>query len=224
MKLFLFDVDGTIVDSQNVIVASTERAFAKVGLVPPSREQTLSIVGLSLPNAMAVLVGADGPIDELVESYKASFTEFRTSAPIAAPLFDGAQELIEAMARRDDVMLGIATGKARRGVNHMLDHYGWHSLFATIQTADDAASKPDPEMIQRALSETGVTPENLVMTGDTTYDMEMAVRAGVRSVGVAWGYHPNSALQESGAERIVDSYAELGTVLDGFIGHGNLNA
>lgn len=220
MKLILFDVDGTIIDSQNIIVASLESAFASVGLAAPSRTEALSIVGLSLPHAFVPLVGSDGPVAELTAAFKSAFAGFRANAAIASPFFEGAQELIGLLGSRDDVMLGIATGKSRRGVNHILEKYDWWDLFATVQTADDAASKPHPEMIFRAMAETGIGQHDLVMIGDTTYDMEMAANAGVNSIGVAWGYHEVDALAALGAGAIVSSYEELGAVLDSFIAHG----
>lgn len=150
MKLVLFDVDGTIIDSQDIIVASMESAFASVGLAAPSRADALSIVGLSLPYASIPLVGADGPIQELTAAFKSAFAGFRVNAAIASPFFDGAQELIGALGERDDVMLGIATEKSRRGVDYIFKKYNWRHLFTTVQTADDATSKPNPEMIYRA--------------------------------------------------------------------------
>lgn len=222
MKLVLFDVDGTIIDSQNIIVASMESAFASVGLAAPSRADALSIVGLSLPYAFIPLVGADGPIQELTAAFKSAFAGFRANAVIASPFFDGARELIGALGERDDVMLGIATGKSRRGVDYIFEKYNWRHLFTTVQTADDAASKPNPEMIYRAMAETGVRAQDLVMIGDTTYDMAMATNAGVRSIGVAWGYHGVDTLMSQGADAIVSSYAELGETLDGFIACGDI--
>ncbi len=220
MKLILFDVDGTLIDSQNIIVASINKAFESIGLPNPPRQEALSIVGLSLPFAMEALVGRDGPIDELVSGYKNAFASFRMSGKIESPFFEGAQELVETLAASEEVMLGLATGKSRRGVNHILEKYNWAHHFVTIQTADDAASKPHPEMIFRAITETGVSGQDLVMIGDTTYDMAMARAADVRSLGVSWGYHTSDALRETGAELIADSYQELSLFLRRFIQDG----
>lgn len=220
MKLILFDIDGTLIDSQNIIVASINKAFDSVGLSNPSHRDALSIVGLSLPLAMEALVGREGPIDDLVSGYKNAFASFRTSGEIASPFFEGAQELVERLAASGEVMLGLATGKSRRGVNHILEKYNWGRHFVTIQTADDAASKPHPEMILRAIDETGVRAHDLVMIGDTSYDMAMARAANVRSLGVSWGYHAPDTLRETGAELIADSYQDLSVFLRRFIQDG----
>lgn len=218
MKLVLFDVDGTLVDSQNIIVAAQHAAFAAYGLEPPSREMSLSIVGLSLSEAFTVLVGSKGPIEGLVEAYKSAFGTLRQDPAHAEPLFPGAAQCLGQLQRREDALLGIATGKSRRGVAHLLERHDWGRVFATIQTADDAPSKPHPAMILQAMAEVGAEPHETVMIGDSSYDMEMARAAGVLPVGVSWGFQPVAALNEAGADRIVDTYAELEGVLRDFLG------
>jgi phosphoglycolate phosphatase len=213
VKLVIFDVDGTLVDSQQLIVAAQHEAFARHGLEAPSRTRSLSVVGLSLPEAFTALVGARGPVEGLATAYKEAFARLRTDPAYHEPLFPGAAHLLDALARDDNVSLGIATGKSRRGVAHLVERHSWHRLFATIQTADDAPSKPDPTMLQQALAEVGAAPEDAVMIGDSTYDMAMAAAAGITPIGVSWGYHAVTALQEAGAAAVVDTYGELEALL-----------
>jgi phosphoglycolate phosphatase len=213
LQLVIFDVDGTLVDSQNMIVAAQREAFAACGLEPPSRARSLSIVGLSLPEAFTALVGADGPINELAEAYKAAFGRLRADPACEEPLFPGAADLVSRLAARSDIVLGIATGKSRRGVAHIVDVHGWTGVFATIQTADDAPSKPSPTMLRQALAETGIEAEAAVMLGDTTFDMGMAKAAGLHAVGVSWGYHPVAALREAGADTIIDTFEAFDPLL-----------
>jgi phosphoglycolate phosphatase len=204
VTLILFDVDGTLVDSQNLIVAAQREAFRSLGLEPPSRERSLSIVGLSLVEAFATLAGARGPVAELAQAYREAVQRMREAPEDCEPLYDGAGELVADLAGRDGVTLGIATGKPRRGVDHLLRRKRWHGVFATIQTADDAPSKPDPTMLRQAMAEVDASPSATVMIGDTSFDMAMARAAGVKAVGVSWGYHPVAALREAGAEVILD--------------------
>lgn len=212
--LIVFDVDGTLVDSQHLIVAAQREAFAAHGLEPPSRVRSLSVVGLSLPEAFTALVGAHGPIEGLADAYKSAFQRLRADPSCHEPVFPGAAELVDDLARQDGVALGIATGKSRRGVAHLVARHDWQRFFATIQTADDAPSKPDPAMLRQAMAEAGAAPGDTVMIGDATFDMLMARAAGVRPIGVSWGYHPVAALEEAGAAAIVSSYEQLRALLN----------
>ena len=213
VKLVVFDVDGTLVDSQHLIVEAQREAFAAHGLRPPSRARSLSVVGLSLPEAFTALVGAHGPVEGLAAAYRDAFGRLRADPAWHEPLFPGAAELVADLAGQDGVALGIATGKSRRGVAHLVARHRWDRIFATIQTADDAPSKPDPAMLRQAMAEAGAAPGDTVMIGDSTFDMLMARAAGVRPVGVSWGYHPVAALTEAGAESVVGSYGQLRALL-----------
>ena len=190
-RLVVFDVDGTLVDSQGVIVASMLDAFDAVGYAPPARNQILSIVGLSLPVAMARLA-PDADIDRMVQTYKDSFVSRRAAAGSAesSPLYPGTRAMLDRLHTAPDISLGIATGKSRRGLDLLLDAYDIGSIFVTQQVADVHPSKPHPAMLHAAMHEAGVEADHAVMIGDTTFDMDMARAAGMPFIGVSWGYHP----------------------------------
>jgi phosphoglycolate phosphatase len=216
MNLVIFDCDGTIVDSQHMIVAAMDRAFAAHGLEILPRTRTLSIVGLSLDEAIGrLLPKADAAvIEQVAQSYKGAFFELRQDPAHHEPLYPGAVEAITALSARPDTVLGLATGKSRRGVNAIFERVGLHPHFITIQTADGHPSKPHPSMIRTAIQETGATAASTVMIGDTTFDIEMAKNAEVAGIGVAWGYHPVDQLKLAGAHAIVTSFGELIPTID----------
>ena len=220
MKLVVFDCDGTIVDSQAGIVLSMEHAFKSLRMVPPTREQTLAVVGLSLLEACSALApeAEHGTCVELAEGYKAAFRELDRNPSDADILFPMAKETIAHLAARENHLLAIATGKSRRGVERMCEREGWQSYFVTIQTSDDHPSKPNPSMLLKAMLEAGVDPTDTVMVGDTTYDVDMARAAGVPAIGVAWGYHSVAELTNAGAHTIVESFADLPATLDSVLG------
>ena len=210
MQLIIFDCDGTLVDSQHKICAAMVHAFTAMALPVPARAEILGIVGLSLPQVFAVLA-PDQPAsvqEQLAELYRLDFPgKHREAAP--DPLFVGIGALVASLAQRGDMVLGMATGKSRRGVARILEREGWSGHFLTIQTADDHPSKPNPSMILQAMAEVGADAALTTMVGDTTYDIEMARNAGVRGVGVGWGYHAPARLLAAGAERVVNSSEEL---------------
>lgn len=212
LRLVIFDVDGTLIDSQALILGAMASAFAAEGLTPPAREAALGIVGLSLPVAMARLMPKAAPAVHaaLCDRYRRAYAALRAQGPEGppAPLYPGAGQALRALEEAG-YLLSIATGKSRRGLLHMLAEHGLDPVFLATQTADDAPSKPHPGMILNCLAGTGVDAGDAVMVGDTTYDMEMARAAGVRAIGVAWGYHPSDRLIEAGAERVIDRFPAL---------------
>lgn len=219
LSLVVFDIDGTLVDSEALILEGFAHSMAEVGYPAPERKAVLSLIGLSLPELMARLMPeADSATRErAITAHRAHFFALRANrGPASVPLFAGARECIEALSARPEVLIGAATGMARRGLDHVLSVHEFERHFVTRQTADAHPSKPHPSMLEAALAETGVAPGRAVMVGDTTYDIEMAVNAGVAAIGVTWGHHDRSALSRAGALRVVDSFAALTAALDDF--------
>jgi phosphoglycolate phosphatase len=215
MKLVIFDIDGTLVDSQHLICGAVHQVYDRHGLPKPARERVLALVGLSLPDTFTRLAdGAAHPVEAMVESYREAFSSLRAQPNSMEPLYPGAEEAIARLAKRDDVSLGIATGKSMRGIETVLGHYKLLSHFTAIQCADTAPSKPDPGMVLNALRDTGVAADDAVLIGDSIYDMQMAKAAGARAIGVAWGYHPPADLIAAGADAIVEDFAALDDALD----------
>ena len=214
LRLIVFDCDGTLVDSQHGIIACMEMAWRAHGLAAPCPAAVRQVVGLNLDEAIAALapeVGAELVL-RLVDSYKQAFFELRSRPDHHEPLFPGIAELLAALDR-PEILLGIATGKNMRGLKATLARHDIGRRFVTLQTPDTCRGKPHPEMVLRALAETGADPATTYVIGDTTFDMLMAYNATVAGVGVAWGYHAREALLAAGARQVIDHPLDLGDIL-----------
>ena len=216
VRLAVFDCDGTLSDGQAAVCAAMDAAFASCGLATPDRHQVRRIVGLSLPVAIRRLAPHSAPEQQaaVVDAYKQSFRQARVDGRLHEPLYHGIADLLASLHRKG-WKLGVATGKSDRGLQSCLVGHGIFDLFVTLQTADRHPSKPDPSMLKLAMTEAGAAPGSTVMIGDTAFDIEMARAAGVRAIGVAWGYHAPDELLAAGAQAVARTPAELEELLDG---------
>ena len=217
VRLAVFDVDGTLVDSREIIWRAAREASADVGLPEPGYDQVRRVVGLSLTDALQALAPAlaGAELDRFVDRYKASFLRMHATPGFAEPLYDGAEDLLRRL-RRDGWTVAMATGKSRRGVERWMARDGWAEIFASTHCADDGPGKPDPAMLLAAMRAAGARPEATVMIGDTDHDMRMAVNAAVRPQGVAWGFQNAEEMLAAGAVHVAGDFAELEAELDRF--------
>ena len=214
-RLIVFDYDGTLVDSQGSIVGAMAAAFEENALAPPDAAAVRRVVGLRLEEAIFRLLPDSAGWDDaapLAAAYRRAFHRMRVEPRYREPLFPGVADTL-ALLDCAEVCLGIATGKNRRGLLAGLERHGLGGHFVTLQTADDGPGKPAPEILRRAMAEVGAAAEDTVMVGDTTFDMEMAANAGVRAVGVAWGYHETEELETAGAARVIGRMDQLPSTL-----------
>ncbi|NDI14617.1 MAG: HAD family hydrolase [Rhodobacteraceae bacterium] len=175
LALILFDVDGTLVDSQSEILAAMHDAFAAIAQPVPNRDAILSTVGLSLEQAMLHLLPSEcdaHTISAAVSAYKHSYRKSREVGAMSV-LYPGIADLLRKCRSHENWLLGLATGKSRRGVNALVAYYDWGGVFQTVQTADTHPSKPNPAMLQAACAETGIPAWRCLFIGDTTHDMQI---------------------------------------------------
>lgn len=210
LRLIIFDVDGTLVDSQADILAAMAVAFDRAELPTPERKDILGIVGLSLEEAFAhLVVGAPSTlIAQMTQDYKDSFIDLRAKVGAAqsSPFFPNAQTVLDQLHAQDHTLLAVATGKSKRGLNKLIDAHDLSGLFVSQQVSDFHPSKPHPSMVLQCLSDAGVEAHQAVMIGDTTFDMDMGRAAGVKTIGVSWGYHP---IAELNADAVVTDFLDL---------------
>jgi phosphoglycolate phosphatase len=209
LKLIIFDFDGTLVDSRSLILESHRIVFAEFRLPAPSPADSLALVGKSLDVILTQLAGPTAPVLEMVRAYDLLLPQLRADPAFAEKPFDGVAELLRELSSTTNTVLGIATGHRSDTIAPALDALQWNGFFRTIQAADMAPSKPHPGMLLQALAATGATPENAIFIGDTTFDIEMARAAQLRSIGVGWGYHQPEQLMAAGAHRVAKAVDEL---------------
>ena len=215
LRLVVFDCDGTLVDSLQMITQTMHAAYLHHGYEMPDTSHIRQIIGLSLEVAIAELTPdfSVQQCEDVAASYRHHFHALRKKGDMIEPLFDQARETLVAL-EESGFLLGVATGKGIRGLNHVLELHDLTHFFTTLQTPDIAPGKPHPGMLENAMEVTGARPENTVMIGDTSFDIEMAVNAGVHPVGVAWGYHEVDELKQAGATAIVTQMTDLHSALD----------
>lgn len=211
MKLVLFDCDGTLVDSAAIIHACMVTTFREAGLAEPELAATKKIIGLTLDIAIATMLDQPPGSESvhLAQRYKEHFMMLRQSGGVHEPLYDGIAPLIASLSRRDDILIGMVTGKSRRGVKSVLETHGFAQHFITVRTADDCPSKPSPAMVLECCAETGIDPASTFVVGDAIYDMQMARSAGAQALGVSWGYHNRDSLMASGAHAVLGVPGDL---------------
>lgn len=212
--MLVFDCDGTLVDSAGLIVASMHTVFDELGRPGPEDHAIRAIVGLSLTGAIGRLLenmGHDADFDDVQligERYKQAFNRLKIDPAYDQPLYPNVLSCLQA-AKDQGMIVTVATGKSRRGLESILDLHDLRGLVDDAITADEAHSKPHPDMLQQLTLRHGVPATATAMIGDTSFDMEMAVAADCLAVGVDWGNHDRALLVEAGAKTVLEDAAEL---------------
>ena len=170
-------------------------------------EPACHIIGISLKPAIKQLFGIDDDAlaERLVLAYKEAFVSHDATP---CPLFNGVEDLLSALKAKG-ATLAVATGKARRGLDRAWSQTETGHFFSASRCADDAQSKPSPDMLLQILDELNISANDAVMIGDTTYDMQMAKSIGMRRIGVSYGVHAQVHLEALAPETIVHSIGEL---------------
>lgn len=206
-KLVVFDWDGTLMDSLSRIVHSMQQAAVDLGLPPRNHHQVHDIIGLALDLAIARLypgLSANG-IAQMHERYAHHYV---TGDQKPSPFYEGVHELLQRLYQ-GNVLLSVATGKSRKGLDRIMQAHRVESLFHSTRCADETRSKPEPDMLLEILDYHKLRPDQAVMVGDTEYDLEMASRAGVDAVGVTWGAHDVHRLRRHNPKVCVDTVPQL---------------
>lgn len=212
-RLVAFDWDGTLMDSTARISQCLVTAAAEVDLPPLELERACSIIGLGLPQAIRALY--PGIAEDQLQAMRARYAHHYIAAEEQpSPLFPGVLTVLEQL-KEAGVLLAVATGKNRPGLERVLSSSGLRPWFDASRTADETESKPHPAMLQELMQQFDVSPQQALMVGDTSFDLEMAQRAGVHSVGVSYGAHDVPTLRRYQPLRIIDRLQDLLPLVSG---------
>ena len=190
------------------IVKAIERSAAAMGLPALSYDENKSVIGLGLREALQALYPStsEHELDDLIGFYRENYLSLDLEEP--SELYEGAMDVLERL-KSDGHQLAVATGKSRQGLDRVLNHLGMLTYFDATRCADETRSKPHPLMVNQILAETGQSPQNAIMVGDTDFDLLMGIAAGTDAIGVSYGAHDVARLAASRPSRIVDHLSEL---------------
>lgn len=218
LRLVVWDLDGTIIDSRQIIQNAMSDAFLACGFEPPAYEQTRQIVGLSLHAGCEALAPKDAglaDVERLVAAYRDAFIKNRQILGFQEPLYEGAIQLLEDLANQN-CLQAVATGKSRKGIEAIFGMHDLERYFDTIWCSDDGPGKPHPFMVQQAMNALGCEPGQTVMVGDAIHDIHMGRSAEVVTHGVTWGFGQRQELEAAGAHHLHDDMDALSDALKTF--------
>jgi phosphoglycolate phosphatase len=206
-EILVFDWDGTLMDSEHRIVTCMQLAAADAGLPVPDDAAARNIIGLGMAEAVGALFPGlgHGDVERVIEAYREHWLGDRIPA---SRLFPGAERVIRDFHARG-WLLAVATGKSRRGLDKVLEESGLGDYFHVTRCADEAHSKPHPQMLLDILTDLNASPDQALVIGDTEYDMQMAHNARVDAIGMAHGVHESERLLQQGALTVLQHLEEL---------------
>lgn len=206
-RLLVFDWDGTLMDSAAHIVTAFRAACGDAGCRIPAADDVRHIIGLGLREAIDAVLPEmdDAGYSRFVDAFRRRFWQ---PSPHGQTLFDGVRDVLIGL-KASGYLLAVATGKGKSGLRRVLEEEGLLEIFDATRCADETASKPDPQMLNEILDELGVDAARSLMIGDTSYDMEMAMRAGMDRLGVTYGAHRKELLLPHEPLGFLDDIREL---------------
>ena len=213
-KLLLFDYDGTLVDSAQMIIDGTIEAFIRCGLATPEPEKIKAGIGQKLDIAIKSYLPLEhkGMFDAVIRHYRQWYLEKDLEGKHFEPLFENIKPVLE-MLHKDGWQLGIATNKSLRGLSRGLQHHEIEKLFSIIMTTDNFTPKPNKAMAIHALKKLKIQNSEAFIIGDTVHDIKMGKNAKINTIGVSWGYNTQEELYEANADHVINEINELVKIL-----------
>lgn len=223
VRLAAFDLDGTLLDSAQSIVEGVLACWTHCGFPDPDPAAVRRIIGLPWEEGIQTLMPGSGAAEiAMVQDYHLRVSRGELARPPRSErLFAGAVETLDRL-EAEGYLLAIVTSRGNRRLQELLDEVGIRHRFATVKTVDHGPGKPNPFLLLQAMLETGVSPGNAVMIGDTTFDVLMARNAGTSAIGVSWGVHEVAELHAAGAHHVVEAFDHLPPTIGTLLGRASL--
>ena len=213
-KLLLFDYDGTLADSAQMIIDGTIEAFNRSGLATPEPEEIKAGIGQKLDIAIKRYLPLEhkGILDEVIRHYRQWYVEKDLEGKQFEPLFENIKPVLE-LLHKDGWHLGIATNKSSRGLRRGLQHHEIEKFFSIVMTTDNFIPKPNKAMAMHALQTLKIQKSEAFMIGDTVHDIKMGKNAKINTIGVTWGYNTQEELYQENADYVINDLNELVKIL-----------
>jgi phosphoglycolate phosphatase len=220
LRLAVFDLDGTLIDSANTIVESVQACWDACGFPEVSPDQIRRIIGLPWEESIKALMPDAGEPEILkVRGYYDEVNRGVRPRPVRQEaLFEGIADVLNELEAKG-YLLAVVTSRNSRLLGKMLDRLGLDGRFVSLRTPDHGPGKPNPHLLLETMDLAGVRPEETAMIGDTTWDVMMAVNAKTSGIGVTWGVHEADELHEAGAHHVADAVADLPGAVYRLTGH-----
>lgn len=208
IKLVVFDWDGTLMDSTGRIVSSMQKAAQAINLPVPGEHSVKQLIGLNLKLAFKTLFpfASEEQLQQLFLAYRELYV---TKDMTPSPLYPGAEACLQYLKSRT-IKIAIATGKARFGLERVLNEVNHIRQYLDDSICDDESeSKPSADMLLQLSQRQQLRTNEMLMVGDTEFDLKMAQNAGVKSIGVSHGAHPVEQLEKYQPAKIIHHLDEL---------------
>jgi len=211
--LILFDCDGTLTDSNMVIVRAIQQAFEDHGLAAPKSEDVLAALGMSLDGVVEGLLLRQGhklskDLAVLVADISQAYRQHYGALEKDICLYSGVLDVLQTLKERG-YWMAIVTGKSKSGLLRVIQRFDLEKYFFAWRTADCCHSKPHPAMALECMAELGVDASKTTLVGDSHFDIRMAKAAGVRALGASFGSESTQVLYDEGAEKVVSKFEDL---------------
>ena len=208
--MVILDFDGTLADTAAVIIRTMQATISELELPFRTDEQCAAMIGLRLVEIPSILFpecSIEGDI--YARTYRRLFHEFNTED--AVRIYPNVVDTLKTLMSKG-IILTIASSRSHASLSEYVENLGLSSLISYILGADDVdKGKPDPEPVNRTLKRFGISPEETIVVGDTSFDIQMGKNAGTRTCGVTYGNGSRESLSD--ADRIIDDFGKLLNIL-----------